>query len=113
MEEINHLLTVNSSGFAVSYDGKAMNNNIEEWFENPEHTIADNPSWGHNLGPFQFCAQTEDDAVMMEMAIVEKLPRDVVGVVIKAIRVTFSELDVCNITIIHNYGSFHNNISVR
>lgn len=114
MEELNHLLNVDSTGLAVAYDGKAMSNNIEEWFENPEHTIADNPAWGHNLAPFQFCAQTEDDAVMMEMAIVEKLPRDVQGVVIKGIRVTFPDIDLCRIVIIHQYGLYDNpNIPLR
>nr|WP_192963656.1 hypothetical protein [Vibrio vulnificus] len=110
MEELNHLLRVDSAGLAVSYDGKA---HIEEWFDNPEHTIADNPAWGHNLAPFQFCAQTENDAVMIEMAIVEKLPRDVQGVVIKGIRVTFPDIDLCRIVISHQYGVFTNNIPLR
>ncbi|MCC8380447.1 hypothetical protein [Xenorhabdus sp. PB30.3] len=113
MEELNHLLNVNSTGLAVSLDGKALNNNIEEWFANAEHTIADNPAWGHNLGVFQFCAQTEDDAVMLEMAIVEKSPRDVQGVVIKGIRVTFPDIDLCRIAIAHQYGLFTNNVSLR
>ncbi|WFQ78114.1 hypothetical protein PXH59_00255 (plasmid) [Xenorhabdus sp. SF857] len=113
MEELNHLLNIDSTGLAVLLDGKALNNNIEEWFANAEHTIADNPAWGHNLGVFQFCAQTEDDAVMIEMAIVGKLPQDVRGVVIKGIRITFPDIDLCKIIIAHQYGFFTKNIPLR
>lgn len=106
MQELNHLLDVDQEGLEVSKEGRALNNNISEWFDNPEHTIADNPAWGHNLRPFQFISQTENDAVMMEMAIIEKLPVDVKGLHIRAIRVTFPEIDLFNIEIQHQYGGY-------
>lgn len=113
MEELNHLLHIGSAGFSVSQDGRAINNNIEEWFANAEHTIADNPAWGHNLGPFQFCSQTDDDAVMIEMAIVEKLPHDVKGVDIKGVRVSFPEIDACRVVIMHQFGAYDDSIDLR
>lgn len=106
MQELNHLLDVDQEGLEVSKEGRALNNNISEWFANPMHTIADNPAWGHNLRPFQFISQTEDDAVMMEMAIIEKLPVDVKGLHIRGIRVTFPEIDLFNIEIQHQYGKY-------
>ena len=104
MQELNHLLDVDREGLAVSVEGKALNNNISEWFDNAMHTIADNPAWGHNLKPFQFISQTEDDAVMIEMAIIEKLPADVRGLDIRAVRVSFPAIDVFKIEIQHQYG---------
>lgn len=106
MKELNHLLNVDSGGLEIAAEGKAMTNNINEWFANAEHTIADNPAWGHNLAPYQFIAQTEDDAVMMEMSILEKLPVDVRGLSIKAIRVTFPSIDGFLIEIQHQYSVY-------
>ncbi|MCD9516407.1 MULTISPECIES: hypothetical protein [Photobacterium] len=113
MKELNHLLNVDSGGFEIVTDGKAMDNNISEWFSNAEHTIADNPAWGHNLSPFHFITQTEDDAVMMEMAIFEKLPIDVKGLIIHSIRVSFPSLDEFSIEIQHKYGFYKQLLPLR
>ncbi|WP_399690377.1 hypothetical protein [Vibrio sp.] len=113
MQELNHLLSVDSGGLEITTEGKAMNNNISEWFANAQHTIADNPAWGHNLAPFQFITQTEDDAVMMEMAIFEKLPVDVKELTIHGIRVSFPSIDEFLIELQHKYGLYKQLLPLR
>ena len=105
-EEINHLLDIGHEGLVTHSDAQAMNNNIHEWFCNPEGSIADEPAWGSNIAHFLFSSQTEDEAVFLEMAIAEKLSRDVRGINITGIKVEFVSIDSCSITVIHQYGVF-------
>ena len=106
MDELDFLLSVDSGGLEIHTEGQAVNNNIAEWLDTPEGTIANNVSWGHNLKPYQYEPEGEETAVLIEMAIISKLPRDVKGVNIAGIRVTFPEFDKCLVQIRHQYGTF-------
>lgn len=106
MEELDHLLSTDQQGLRVLTDGQALNNNIEEWLDTPEHTVADNPAWGHNLTPFLFEAPSDDLAVAMEISIAEKLPADVEGAQVSGVRVSWSGIDCCLVTVQHQYGLF-------
>ena len=111
MHELDHLLAVSREGLVTHTDGAALNNNIEEWFDNPEHTIADNPAWGHNLKPLLFEPPSDDLAVAIEMSIQEKLSRDVTGITIKAIRVDWPSIDSCRVVLLHQHGTFATQLS--
>jgi len=109
MKELDYLITLSAGGVQSHIDGAAQNNNITEWFDTPQGSIADYPAWGHNLGAFRFEPDnSEDVAVMLEMSIVEKLTQDVVGVQIYSIRIEVVEFDRWKIVLHHNYGTYRN-----
>ena len=104
MQELDYLLALDNRGIKQHGDAEAMNNNIRDWLANPVCSVADQPSWGHNLTPFRFAAQGDDTEAMVEMAIISKLPKDVRGLSIAGVRVYWSDFDECQITIRHQYG---------
>ena len=106
MQEYDHLLNVRQHGLHVLSDGEAVNNNIEEWLDNPVHTISDRPDWGHNLTPFLFEPPSTDLAVAIEASIAEKLPKDVISVKIDGVRITWPEMGVCLVEVLHQYGKY-------
>lgn len=104
MQELDYLLVLDHRGIKQHSDADALNNNIRDWLVNPMHSIADQPSWGHNLTPFRFSPQGDDTEAMIEMAIIRKLPKDVKGLSISGVRVHWQSFDECHITIQHQYG---------
>ena len=111
MNELDFKLGINSQGLEVHLEGSAANNNIQEWLDTPEGTVANNPSWGHNLKPYQFEPEDEATSICIEMSIIDKLPKDVQGLKISGIRVTFPEFDKCQVVIKHKYGQFNETVA--
>lgn len=101
--EYEHLMALAADeGLQKLYDVEALYDRITEWFQTPEGTIADLPAWGHNLSPFKHDPTTGlYIEVMLEMAILKKLPRDVKNLEIVALRVDYPEIDLCKVTIAH------------
>ncbi len=85
-------------------DKEALANRIQEWLLTPVGTIADKPHWGHNLGVFKFEPESPDLAIAIEMALTEKLPRDVDDIVLRGVGVEVREIDLFVITILHQFG---------
>lgn len=111
MDELDYKLEIDSHGLEVHKEGLAINNNIEEWLDTPEGTVANNPAWGHNLKPLQFEPDGEETSILIEMAISQKLPLDVRGLRIVAVRVYFPEFDKCQVVIQHQYGKFDKTVA--
>lgn len=85
-------------------DEDALSERLLEWFETPVGTLADLPSWGHNLKGFKFDPLNLSLDVAIEIAIIEKLPRDIADLVFVGIRVEALEIDLCKIVILHQFG---------
>ena len=111
MQEYDYLMNTDSQGIAIAKDGQALNNNIAEWLSTPEHTVANNPSWGNNLKPYLFEPEGTETAILVEMAILSKMPKDIKGLRLAGIRVTFTEIDLMNVQIRHQFGEFNKTIA--
>lgn len=87
-------------------EGAAMSLRIQEWLATPEGSIAHHPSWGHNLNRFKHDPLSEggDLAVQIEMALSRKMPQDIEDLRLVAVKVEVLDIDLCRITIIHQYG---------
>lgn len=106
LNEIDHYLALDEKGVREYSVVDGLNNRVEEWFMTPMNTVADNPSWGHNLRPYWYDPQSQLLVIQIEMAIVRKLPQDVRDVTIRRVRVEFPEVDKCLIEIWHDLGIF-------
>lgn len=102
--ELDYLLALDSRGIKEYTGAEALNNNIKDWLANPMHSIADNPAWGHNLTPYQFAPHGADTEAMIEMAILNKLPKDVKGLSVSAVRVSWPDIGGCYVQITHQLG---------
>lgn len=87
-------------------EAEAMDERIREWLETPEGTMAHHPSWGHNLEPFKFDPLSKNNGldILIEMAIVRKLPRDVKDISLSGVNVEVVDIDLCRIYILHQFG---------
>lgn len=110
--ELDHFLGMNESGIQEFVDADALTNRVAEWLATPEGTVADNPSWGHNLRPFWHDPESPLLALQLEMAIVRKLPRDVRDITIRRVGVAFVAKDSCIVEIHHSLGRFQLNITL-
>lgn len=105
IKEASRLISSSSDEDVTKYgDGDALSERIREWLSTPIGTVADNPSWGHNLKTFKFDPMNNNLAVSIELAIAEKLPKDISDLIFVGIRVDFLEIDLCKILIRHQYG---------
>jgi hypothetical protein len=112
--EYEHLMELApEEGLRRLYDVEALHDRIAEWFQTPEGTIADLPAWGHNLSPFKHEPLGLYIEVMLEMAIIQKLPRDVANLQIIALLVEYPEIDMCRITIQHRLATYQAEITIQ
>ena len=112
IEELDHLFNLTpNQGIERYADGPAMSDRIAEWMETPEGTVADHPSWGHVLRPFRHEPTDPNLAVFIEMAIVEKLPKDVQDIKIVGIRVDVIEIDQIYVVILHQFGVYEGRVA--
>ena len=111
LTEYQHLMELDPDlGLQVLYDTDGMHDRIHEWFETPQGSIADHSSWGHNLGPFKHEPLNSTTEVLLEMAILKKLPRDVRNLFISGVHVTYSAIDLCFVTIEHGLVRYEGEI---
>lgn len=89
-----------------SFEGNALSERIQEWLATPEGTVANYPSWGHNLSQFKHdpLAVGGDLEVLIEMALSRKMPIDIEGLRLVGVRVDVDDIDLCRVTIVHQYG---------
>ena len=88
----------------VYYNETGLSDRVYEWLETPMGTVANDPAWGNNLAPFKFDPQSLHLAVLIELAITSKLPRDVKGLKMIGVNVDFIEIDLCRVVIRHQFG---------
>ena len=113
ISELDYLLALDSSGIKSHYDGNAMNQRIDEWLSHPIGSIADDPAWGHPFAALRFEPQSQNLEAGIEMAIVGKMPQDVKGLVISAVRVVYQSIDEVYIAITHNGGNLDTRIALK
>lgn len=107
IEEYDHLMAAEPASVFTRYqDNAALTDRIYEWLETPAGTMADNPSWGHNLGQFKHEPLSENLNVMVEMSIQDKMPRDIDNLAIGGVSCDFQEIDLCKIIIDHQLGRY-------
>lgn len=89
-----------------SQDGAAMSMRIQEWLATPEGSMAHYPSWGHNLSRFKHDPLSANNglAVQIELALARKLPQDIEDLRLVSVGVEVLDIDLCQITIVHQYG---------
>jgi phage baseplate assembly protein W len=85
-------------------DGEALSERVREWLETPQGTLADIPSWGHNLTQFKHDPQGPDLEVAIELAIVQKLEQDISDLEVTGVLVEYLDIDVFRLTIRHTFG---------
>lgn len=103
--ELSYLLERSPSERIRTYeDADAMNQRILEWLETPEGTVADMPEWGHPLFKFKHEPDSPSIQVLAEMVIFNKLADDVTGIDLRAVSVTFPEIDLMDVAIVHGTG---------
>lgn len=113
LEELDRLMSVDpDQGVSLYHEDRAMMERILEWLETPEGTVADLPAWGHILAPFKHEPVGENLAVIIEMAIIEKLPRDVRDLIVGGIRVEPIEMDMIRISILFQLGLFQRTFAI-
>jgi len=107
IEELQHLIKLNpDTGVERLVDGPAMDDRIREWFETPEGTVADLPSWGHNLTQFKHSPMTTSLEVVVKISIRKKMPIDIRNLIITQIAVEFREIDLFHVAISHKIGTY-------
>jgi len=115
LEEIDHLmeLSISCQDALTRYTGPdALNDRISEWFETPEGTVADIPSWGNMLGQFKHEPPSVHLEVYMEAKIISKLSADC-GVPVSGIRIDFLDIDLCRVQIKYSGGSFDSGVTLN
>ena len=87
-------------------EGRAMSERVAEWLATPEGTVAHNPSWGNNLNYFKHdpISPGGDLEVLIELSLTRKLPIDIEDLILLAVKVEVLGIDLCKITIVHQYG---------
>ena len=97
-----------------AYEGNAMSLRIQEWLATPEGSMAHHPSWGHNLSRFKFdpLSENNDLEALIEMSLSRKLPIDIEDLRLIAVSVEVDDIDLCKITIVHQYGRDNLSISL-
>ena len=113
LEEINHLMELSLSpqdALAHYYGPDALNDRIQEWFETPQGTVADFPSWGNNLGPFKHEPISVHLEVMMEALIIPKLSQDC-GIQVSGIHVEALDIDKVRVVISYASGLFDSEVT--
>lgn len=92
---------------ARTLEGNAMSERIQEWLATPEGTVANYPSWGHNLNQFKHdpLAKGGNLEVLIEMSLARKMPIDIEDLRLIGVRVDVDDIDLCHITVIHQYGA--------
>lgn len=114
LEELDHLmeLSVSAQDALARYQGPdALNDRIAEWFETPQGSIADLPSWGNMLMEFKHEPQSVHLEVRMEAKSIPKLSEDC-GVPISGIRIDFTDIDLCRVQIMYQGGYFDSEVSI-
>ena len=105
MSGIDHALNQNESGL-IRYDGdESMANNIEDWLANPEGSVADNIFWGNNLLPYQHEPQNADTLSAIKMSVIPKMQRDIAGLVISHLGMSWIGKDLINMQVVFEGGS--------
>lgn len=113
LDELEYRLAVGQGGIVQLAGLDGMNNRIREWLATPEGTMADKPRWGHNLRQFQFDPPGPIMAIEMELSVVRKIRQDVADVTVRAIGITIDDIDLINLTIIHDMGIFREQIPLK
>lgn len=115
LEELDHLmeLSISEQDALTRYSGPdALNDRIAEWFETPEGTVADLPSWGNMLAMFKHEPPSAHLEVLMETRIIKKLSNDC-GVPVSGIRIDFVDIDTCRIRILYQGGMFDKGVKIN
>ncbi|MBE6441328.1 MAG: hypothetical protein E7022_03215 [Desulfovibrio desulfuricans] len=95
-----------ASDMARTLEGNAMSERIQEWLATPEGTVANNPSWGHNLSRFKHDPLSEGNGleVQIELALSRKMPLDIDDLRLVAVNVEVRDIDLAHVVIVHQYG---------
>lgn len=106
MEEASwRMQSAPTSDIARSYEGAAMSERIQEWLATPEGTVANYPSWGHNLSGFKHDpANANALEVQIEMALARKMPQDIDDLRLLSVEAKVQDIDLVTITVTHQYG---------
>jgi len=113
IEEFDHLIELNPTTEVKAYaDTDALWDRIAEWLETPQGTLADLPSWGHNITAMKHEPQGVNLEVMTEMSIMAKMPQDIEDLIISGVRVEFFEIDRCSVMIRHRLGTYKETIDL-
>jgi len=95
-----------AADIARRLEGAAMSERIQEWLATPEGTVANNPSWGHNLSKFKHDPLSEKSGleVQIELSITRKMSLDIDDLRIVAVNVEIKEIDLVHVIVVHQYG---------
>lgn len=88
MEELSHLLQINSNGLATFEGVAAYGEQVRFWMNTPQGQIWGRPSWGNPFVDFKFMDVTEDSCIEMELKILSAIKRDLPDVPIMDVSVT-------------------------
>lgn len=106
--ELDHLIALSDSpqnAVALYEDEDAVNDRIAEWFETPQGTLADMPSWGNQLWSVKHEPISEALEILMEAKVLHKLSIDC-NLSIAGIRIDFVDVDRVDIAVLHQAGVF-------
>lgn len=87
------------------HDGRAMSERIQEWLCTPEGSLANDPSWGHNLLRFKHSPISTSLEVQIEMSVARKMALDIDDLRLVAVNVEAKDIDLIYITVVHQYGT--------
>lgn len=110
--EPHHLLERGTAGIKTYRGGEAMGQRISDWLAHPVGSIADNPTWGHNLESLKFEPESANAEVMYEMSILAKLTADVEDLNIRSIKIKYASIDEINIVITDNHGEISTQLPI-
>ena len=107
MQEIDHLMTLNTSGVKTYKSAvEALAERFREWLNTPVGSIWGNPGWGNILGEFQHEPTSLSHVqVAIENRLLAKLKVDLPEVSIKSITVSEIEFDYIQVVISIPEGS--------
>jgi len=106
LEEYDFLITTDAGGIKQYKDIPALNNNIGEWFQTPQGTMADMPQWGNLLHRYKHAPIDEHIATQIEIEIAKKMERDITGISVYQIKCIMKEIDLLGVFINYGLGVF-------
>jgi len=98
--ELDYLMGRSPSEPIKSYrDQDAIVQRIMEWLDTAEGTVADMPAWGHPMMRFKHEPDSPSLRVLAEAILARKIRRDIEGIDLRRVRVSFPEIDHMSIAI--------------
>ncbi len=99
-------------GIKTHTDAEAAWENIKHWLRCPLGGLCDWPEYGNTLDQLKFRPDGPNLAVLVEMSILQKMPRDIEGLRVVSLKVEWPDIDVLRLGIDFGFGFYQDDVKI-